>query len=71
MADNQPAMKFLNPEGVPDELLPLWLADQCVVYLFRQLWRYLSDSRFLSYVGLPAVCVRRTMMVLSSTWKRR
>ena len=28
MADNQPAMKFLNPEGVADELLPLWLADQ-------------------------------------------
>ena len=30
MADNQPAMKFLNPEGVDDELLPLWLADQAL-----------------------------------------
>ena len=30
MADNQPAMKFLNPEGVADELLPLWLADHAL-----------------------------------------
>lgn len=30
MADNQPAMKFLNPEGVADELLPLWLAEHAL-----------------------------------------
>lgn len=30
IADNQPAMKFLNPEGVADELLPLWLADHAL-----------------------------------------
>ena len=30
MTDNQPAMKFLNPKGIADELLPLWLADNAL-----------------------------------------
>ncbi len=30
MADNQPAMKYLNPEGLADEQLPLWLADNAL-----------------------------------------
>ena len=35
LQDNLPAMKFINPEGVPDELLPLWLADNALA-TFRE-----------------------------------
>ena len=30
IADNLPAMKFINPDGVEDELLPGWLADNAL-----------------------------------------
>ena len=28
--DNLPAMKYLNPEGVSDDLLPMWLAEEAL-----------------------------------------
>ena len=34
-ADNQPALKFINPENVPDDQLPLWLAENALS-LFQQ-----------------------------------
>ena len=34
-ADNQPAMKFINPTGVSEEDLPLWLADNALT-IFRE-----------------------------------
>ena len=30
ISDNLPAMKYLNPEGVSDELLPVWLAEEAL-----------------------------------------
>ena len=33
--DNAPGMKLINPEGVSDELLPVWLADNALV-TFRE-----------------------------------
>ena len=30
IADNLPAMKYINPEGVSDDMLPLWLADNAL-----------------------------------------
>lgn len=35
MADNQPAMKFINPENISDSHLPLWLADNALA-IFRE-----------------------------------
>ena len=35
MADNQPAMKFINPENISDGHLPLWLADNALA-IFRE-----------------------------------
>ena len=34
MADNMPAMKFINPEGVEDDMLSGWLAEDAL-YLFE------------------------------------
>ena len=34
IADNLPAMKFVNPDGVDGDLLPLWLAERALT-LFR------------------------------------
>jgi signal transduction histidine kinase len=34
MADNMPAMKFINPEGVEDDMLAGWLAEDAL-YLFE------------------------------------
>ena len=30
VSDNLPAMKYLNPEGVADDVLPLWLAEEAL-----------------------------------------
>lgn len=30
ISDNLPAMKYLNPEGVSDEMLPVWLAEEAL-----------------------------------------
>ncbi len=30
ISDNLPAMKYLNPEGVSDDLLPMWLAEEAL-----------------------------------------
>ena len=35
IADNLPAMKYVNPDGVADDQLPLWLADAALA-LFRE-----------------------------------
>lgn len=35
LTDNQPALKFINPEGVEDDMLPIYLADNSL-FIFRQ-----------------------------------
>lgn len=30
ISDNLPAMKYLNPDGIEDDLLPLWLAEEAL-----------------------------------------
>ncbi len=35
LADNQPALRFINPEGVEEDMLPIYLADNSL-FIFRQ-----------------------------------
>ena len=54
--DNQPAMKFINPENVPDQQLPLWLAGNALT-LFRQY----GDTYQIagSYRTLASCCMKQ------------
>ena len=53
--DNQPAMKFINPEKVPEEQLPLWLAENALT-LFQ---RYGDTYQIAgSYRTLASCCMK-------------
>ena len=48
--DNQPGMKLINPLGINDEELPVWLAEEALAL------RCLPDSWCLSYAGFLLSC---------------
>ena len=54
-ADNQPAMKFINPEHVPEEQLPLWLAENAL-----KLFQHYGDTYQIagSYRTLASCCMK-------------
>ena len=56
MADNQPAMKYINPEGVSDEQLPLWLADNALAIFMEYGDTYQIAG---AYRTLATCCMRQ------------
>ena len=56
MTDNQPAMKFINPEGISDELLPLWLADNALAIFMEYGDTYQIAG---AYRTLATCCMRQ------------
>ena len=56
IADNQPAMKFINPEGISDDLLPLWLADNALAIFMEYGDTYQIAG---AYRTLATCCMRQ------------
>jgi len=56
MTDNQPAMKFINPEGISDDLLPLWLADNALAIFMEYGDTYQIAG---AYRTLATCCMRQ------------